>query len=91
MINEIKRIIDGYLNNLKLPAVLIGTYTGSSITINDKLNIPISLVSGDLKKMMAAGNKVRLFASTGWEEFYILEIIGKLPLYKEDVKQEALK
>ena len=91
MINEIKRIIDGYLNNLKLPAVLIGTYTGSGIIINDKFNIPISLVSGDLKKKIAVGNKVRLFASTGWEEFYILEIIGKLPLYKEDVKQEALK
>ena len=63
MINEkIKQIVEGFLNSVKLPAILIGTYNGTGVQIDELLKL---------------GDKVRVFAPTGWDEFYILEIIGK--------------
>lgn len=90
MINEIKRIVEGCLNNKKLPAILIGTYQGGAVVINDRFSIPVSMLSGNAKEKLQSGDKVRLLAPTGWGEYYILEIIGKQYALREDIRTEAL-
>ena len=78
MINEkLKIVIEAFLNTVKLPAILIGTYNGAGVQIDARLTIPAAQLSGHMKAKLAAGDKVRMLASTGWEEFYILEIINK--------------
>lgn len=78
MINEkLKIVIEAFLNTVKLPAILIGTYNGTGVQVDARLTIPAAQLSGNMKTKLAAGDKVRMLASTGWEEFYILEIINK--------------
>ena len=80
MINEIKSIVQGYLNSIKLPKLVIGTITDDGVKVSDKLTIPFGLVSGNLKKEITSGNKVRMLRDLGGQEFYILEIIDKDPI-----------
>lgn len=92
MINEkIKIIVDGFLNAAKLPAILIGTYDGSGVQIDSRFTVPSAQLSGNMKALMRSGDKVRMLASTGWEEFYVLEIIGRNITFKDEIKEEALK
>lgn len=92
MINEkIKMIVDGFLNAAKLPAILIGTYNGAGVQVDSGFVIPSAQFSGNMKTAMKAGDRVRMLASTGWEEFYVLEIIGKNVALKDEIKGEAIK
>ena len=91
MIKEIKTIVDGFLNSVKLPAILIGTYNGAGVQIDSGFVVPSAQLSGNMKTIMKSGDKVRMLASTGWEEFYVLEIIGKSVALKDEIKGEALK
>ena len=91
MIKEIKTIVDGFLNSVKLPAILIGTYNGAGVQIDSSFMVPSAQLSGNMKTIMKSGDKVRMLASTGWEEFYVLEIIGKGVALKDEIKGEALK
>lgn len=91
MIKEIKTIVDGFLNSVKLPAILIGTYNGAGVQIDSSFTVPSAQLSGNMKTIMKSGDKVRMLASTGWEEFYVLEIIGKGVALKDEIKGEALK
>ena len=91
MIKEIKTIVDGFLNSVKLPAILIGTYNGAGVQIDSGFMVPSAQLSGNMKTIMKSGDKVRMLASTGWEEFYVLEIIGKSVALKDEIKGEALK
>lgn len=91
MIKEIKLIVENYLNNKKLPAMLVGTVQGSGIYVSTQLTIPLSQVSGSLKSRMKTGDKVRVLAGTGWEDFFVLEIVGRNIAYKDEIKEEALK
>jgi len=75
MINEIKTIIQNYLNNAKLACLMVGTVTSEGIRINEKLIIPNELIIGNLKKDLTPGNKVRLLRNHGGQQFYILEVI----------------
>lgn len=75
MINEIKKIIENYLNNIKLCSIVIGTVTGDGIKLTDKLTIPFDFVTGNLKKSLSEGKKVRLLRNLGGQEFFILEVI----------------
>lgn len=75
MINEIKTIVQNYLNSIKLPKLVIGTVVSDGIKVSDKLVIPFGLVSGNLKKDITQGNKVRMMRDLGGQEFYILEVI----------------
>lgn len=75
MINEIKTIVQNYLNNVKLCSLMVGTLVGEGIKVSDKLIIPLSLVSGNLKKDLNTNDKVRLLRNLGGQEFYILEVI----------------
>lgn len=75
MINEIKRIIENYLSNIKLTTIVIGTVVDSGIKLNDKLTIPLSFVTGNLKNSISPGKKVRLLRNLGGQEFFILEVI----------------
>ena len=77
MINEIKTIIQNYLNNADLCSLMIGTVVNGGIQISDKLTIPDELVKGDLKAHTHIGNKVRLIRNHGGQEFYIVEIFGR--------------
>lgn len=77
MINEIKTIVQNYLNNAKLCSFLIGTVTDEGIKISDKLTIPPELVVGNLKGSLVAGRKVRLLRNHGGQQFYILEVISE--------------
>lgn len=76
MINEIKKIVQNYINNAKLCSMIIGTITDQGIKINDKLTIPDDLIVGNLKNTASVGNKVRLLRNNGGQQFYILEVIN---------------
>lgn len=91
MIKEIKTIVDGFLNSVKLPAILIGTYDGNGVQVDSRFTIPSAQLSGNMKTLLKSGDKVRMLASTGWEEFYVLEIIGRNMAFKDEIKEEALK
>ncbi len=75
MINEIKTIVQNYLNNAKLCSLMVGTVTSDGIKISDKLIIPNELIAGNLKSSLAAGRMVRLLRNHGGQQFYILEVI----------------
>ena len=77
MINEIKTIIQNYLNNAKLCRFMIGTVTSDGNKISDKLTIPNELIVGNLKKNLSVGRKVRLLQNHGGQQFYILEVIDE--------------
>ena len=91
MINEIKTIVDNYLNNKKLPAMIIGTVQAGGIYVDVNFTVPMSLVSGTLKSKLKAGDRVRLLAGTGWTDFFVLEIIDREQAYKDEIRSEALK
>ncbi|MGN1029353.1 MAG: DNA helicase [Bacilli bacterium] len=75
MINEIKKIIENYLNNIKLCSIVIATVTRDGVKLTDKLTIPFDFVTGNLKKSLTEGKKVRLLRNLGGQEFFILEVI----------------
>lgn len=77
MIQEIKTIIQNYLNNAKLCSLVIGTVVTDGIKISDKLTLPLELIKGNLIKYISNGDKVRLIRNHGGNEFYIVEIIDK--------------
>lgn len=76
MINEIKTIVQNYLNNAKLCDFMVGTVTNGGIKVGDtKPPIPMDLITGNLKSSVIAGQKVRLLRNYGGHQFYILEVI----------------
>lgn len=76
LFNVIKTIVNNYLNNRKVTAVVIGEYKGNAVMVGD-LPIPMSMVTGNMKTRLTSGDKVRLLRNDGGREYYILEIIGK--------------
>lgn len=74
--NTIKTIVDNYMNNRKPAAIVLGTYSGSSVMLGS-LPVPMSMIHGNMVSKLAAGDKVRLLRNDGGREYYILEIIGK--------------
>ena len=76
MINDIKTVVHNYINNIKLCCLVTGTVTSNGIRINDKLVLPLELMTGNLKSSIAAGQKVRLLRDHGGKKFYILEVIN---------------
>lgn len=85
LFNAVKTIVDNYLNNRKLTAVVVGTYNGSTVVINERLPLPMSMVKGEMKSKLAAGDRVRLIRNDGGREYYILEIIGRRYALVEEV------
>lgn len=77
MIQEIKAIIQNYLNNAKLCSLATGEIVVDGVKVSDKLTIPSELIKGNLKKYISNGDKVRMIRNHGGQEFYIVEIIGK--------------
>ncbi|MHB8065021.1 MAG: DNA helicase [Ruminiclostridium sp.] len=77
MINEIKTIVQNYLNNAKLCNIMIGAVENSGIRISEKIVIPSELIKGNLKDYISNGDSVRLIRNHGGKEFYIVEIIDK--------------
>ena len=88
---ELKKVMSAFLNNQKLPAIIVGTYDGSGVRVNEKFKIPAAQLSGNMKVQLRTGDKVRMIAGTGWEEFYVLEIIERRLAFKVEIKEEALK
>ncbi|MEG0687165.1 MAG: DNA helicase [Hungatella sp.] len=77
LLNAIKTIIDNYMKNRKPAAVVLGTYNGTAMVVNERLPVPMELISGNMKSRLATGDKVRLLRNDGGYEYYILEIIGR--------------
>lgn len=77
MINEIKTIVQNYLNNAKLSCLQVGTVTSDGIKVSDKLTLPMELIVGNLKSSLVTGQKVRLLRNHGGQQFYILEVIAE--------------
>jgi len=77
MINEIKVIVKNYLDSIALARLETGIITASGIKITDKLTVPMILVSGNLKRYIQTGDKVRLLRNLGGQDFFILEIIDR--------------
>lgn len=75
MINTIKTIVSNYLNAVKLTEITVGTVVSGGIKVSDKLTVPMELISGNLKKSVSTGQRVRLLRNHGGQEFYILEVI----------------
>lgn len=77
MINEIKEIVQNYINNAKLCSYMLGSVVSDGIMMNDKLTIPFELIKGNLKDFIIEGDKVRIIRNHGGKEFYIVEILNK--------------
>jgi cytoskeletal protein CcmA (bactofilin family) len=77
VINEIKQIVQNYLNNAKLCSLMVGTVIDDGIRISDKLVLPDELIIGNLKGSVITGQKVRLLRNHGGQQFYILEVISE--------------
>lgn len=77
LLNAVKTIVNNYMENRKPAAIVVGTYNGAAIVVNERLPVPMELVSGNMKSKLAVGDKVRLLRNDGGYEYYILEIIGK--------------
>lgn len=77
MINEVKTIVQNYLNNAKLCNITLGTVESGGIRISEKIVIPDVLIKGNLKNYTALGDKVNLIRNHGGKEYYIFEIIDK--------------
>ena len=90
MINEIKTIIQNYLNNAKLCQLMVGTVTNDGIKVSDRLTIPNELIKGNLKEFVAPGDKVRLIRNHGGQEFYIVEIIEKKSIFIGTVVSDGI-
>jgi hypothetical protein len=75
MINEIKQIVENYLNNRKPACLMIGTAVSNGIKTSEKLTIPYELIVGNLKIGLEIGKKVRLLRDDGGQTYYILEVI----------------
>ncbi len=75
MVNEIKQIIQNYLNAAKLCSYVVGTVVEDGIKVNEKLTIPDELIEGNLKKNLQQGDTVRLLQNNGGQQFFILEVI----------------
>ena len=74
--NQIKTIVENYMRCRKPAAIFLGTYTGNAVMI-ETLPIPMSMISGNMKSRLVAGDKVRLLRNDRGGEYYILEIVGK--------------
>lgn len=77
LFNLIKTVVDNYMKSRKPAAVLVGTYTGSTVMIGS-LPVPLSMITGNMKSQLVSGDKIRLLRNDRGKEYYILEIIGKL-------------
>ena len=76
MVYEIKQIIENYIRNRQMTAIVTGTYKGGKVVLNEKAYVPISILTGNLKQALKEGDRVKLLRNDGGGEFYILEIIG---------------
>jgi hypothetical protein len=61
---------------------MIGTVTTDGVKVSDKLTLPNELIKGNLKDYVVAGDKVHIIRNHGGQEFYIVEIIGKVFVIK---------
>ena len=68
LFNVIKTIVNNYLNNRKVTAVVIGEYKGGAVMVGD-LPVPMSMVTGNMKTRLASGDKVRLLRNDGGREY----------------------
>ena len=75
MVSEIKQIIENYIRNRQMTAIITGTYKGGKVVLNEKSYVPNSILTGNLKSALREGDKVKLLRNDGGGEFYILEII----------------
>lgn len=75
MINEVKTIIENYINNRKPACLMVGTATSGGIKTSEKLTIPYELIYGNLKMGLEIGKKVRLLRDDGGQAYYLLEVI----------------
>ncbi|MDF2596782.1 MAG: helicase [Clostridia bacterium] len=75
MINEIKTIIQNYLNNEKFCCLLLGTVVDGGVRVSDKLVVPFDLITGTLKNKISYGKRVRMLRDHGGQQFFILEVI----------------
>ena len=76
LFNLIKTVVDNYMKSRKPAAVLVGTYTGSTVMIGS-LPVPLSMITGNMKSQLVSGDKIRLLRNDRGKEYYILEIIWK--------------
>ncbi len=76
MINEIKTIVQNYLNNAKLCNYTTGEVVSDGIRVSDKLTLPMELIVGNAKASLIIGQKVMLLRNHGGKQYYILEVIN---------------
>lgn len=86
LLNAVKTIVNNYLSNRKLTAIVMGTYNGSAVMINERLPVPMSMIKGGMAEKLTSGDKVRLLRNDGGKEYYILEIVGRRQALFEEVK-----
>lgn len=89
LLDAVKTIVNNYLSNRKLTAMVVGTYNGASIMINERLPIPMDMVKGGLTEKLSVGDRVRLLRNDGGKEYYILEIIDRRCALIEEVEESS--
>lgn len=89
MISEIKKIVENYITNRQMTAIVTGTYNGDKVILNAKSYVPNSILTGNLKGALKKGDKVKLLRNDGGGEYFILEIIGApVRLQREEVNED---
>lgn len=83
LFNIIKTIVDNYINNRQITDVVIGKYNGSVVVV-EGLQLPMSIISGNMKDKLKSGDSVLLLRGDGGNMYYIMEIIGRPYLTSEE-------
>lgn len=75
LINQIKQIVENYLNYKALTRIEIGTVVSEGVRVSDRLVIPFDFLTGNEVRNLVTGDRVRLLRNQGASEYYVLEII----------------
>lgn len=79
IVDSMKTIVDNYVNNRKPCTVMIGTFDGDAIVVNEHLAVPMEMIRNTLSSLLV-GDKVKLLRNDGGWEYYIMEIVGRFDL-----------
>ena len=84
MIEEVKKIIENYINNRQMACIVSGRYENGKVFLNEKAYIPNSLLIGSNKSALKEGDTVNLLRNDRGREYYILEIINAPAMLKRE-------
>lgn len=77
MIEEIKKVVNNFLENAQLTELTTGTYRGGKVYLHEDLEIPAAMLSGIDVASLTDGDRVQLLRNKGGGEYSVINIIGR--------------